>query len=47
MYLYVKDPFEPMYQLIINGKEKLGIKHKKIQRHLVIIHKQLLMSVKF
>ena len=26
MYLYVKDPFELKYQLLINGREKVGIK---------------------
>ena len=28
-YLYIKDPFESMYQLLINGKEKVGIKKFK------------------
>ena len=26
IYLYVKDPFESMYQMLINGREKVGIK---------------------
>ena len=26
MYLYVKDPFELKYQLLINEREKVGIK---------------------
>ena len=26
IYLYVKDPFESKYQLLIKGREKLGIK---------------------
>ena len=26
IYLYVKDPFESKYQLLINGGEKVGIK---------------------
>ena len=26
IYQYVKDPFESKYQLLINGKEKVGIK---------------------
>ena len=26
IYLYVKDPFESKYQLLINGREKVGIK---------------------
>ena len=25
IYLYVNDPFESQYQLLINGKDKLGI----------------------
>ena len=28
-YLYVKDPFESKYQLLINGREKVGIKKFK------------------
>ena len=26
IYLYVKDPFESKYHLLINGREKVGIK---------------------
>ena len=29
-YLYVKDPFESKYQLLINGREKVGIKTLKL-----------------
>ena len=29
LYLYVKGPFESKYQLLINGREKVGIKHEK------------------
>ena len=29
IYLYVKDPFESKYQLLINGREKVGIKTLK------------------
>ena len=29
IYLYVKDPFELKYQLLINGREKLGIENLK------------------
>ena len=29
IYLYVKDPFESKYQLLINGREKVGIKKLK------------------
>ena len=28
-YLYVKDPFESKYQLLINGREKVGIENSK------------------
>ena len=28
-YLYVKDPFESKYQLLINGKKKVGIENLK------------------
>ena len=37
IYLYAKDLFESMYQLLINGREKVGLK---------IIHKQLMMFMK-
>ena len=29
IYLYIKDSFESKYQLIINGREKVGIKNLK------------------
>ena len=29
IYLYTKDPFESMYQLIINEREKIGTKRLK------------------
>ena len=29
IYLYVKNPFESKYQLLIKGREKLGIKNLK------------------
>ena len=32
-YLYVKDPLQSKYQLLINGREKVEIEHLKIQRH--------------
>ena len=28
-YLYVKDPFKSKYQLLINGREKVGIENLK------------------
>ena len=35
-YLYVKDPFEPKHQLLINRREKVGI--KKIKNPNAFIH---------
>ena len=32
IYLYVKDPFESTYQLLINGKEKAGIENFKLPK---------------
>ena len=29
IYLYVKDPFESKYQLLINGREEVGIENSK------------------
>ena len=29
IYLYIKDPFESQYQVLINRKEKIGIEHEK------------------
>ena len=29
IYLYVKEPFESRYQLLINGREKVGIENLK------------------
>ena len=29
IYLYLKDPFESKYQLLINGREKVGIENLK------------------
>ena len=34
-YLYVKDPFESNYQLLINGREKVGIKTLKSAKALI------------
>ena len=44
IYVYVKNPCESKYQLHINGREKVGI--KKIQKHSLIIHKLMMMSMK-
>ena len=47
IYSYVIDPFESKYQLLINGREKVGTEIlKKVQKHSLIIHKQLLMFIK-
>ena len=46
IYLYVKDPFKSKYQVLINGKENVGIKKLKIQRHSSIAHIQLMMFMK-
>ena len=46
IYLYVKDPFESKYQLLFNIIERVGFKKKKIQKHSLIIHKQLMMFMK-
>ena len=32
IYFYVKDPFESKYQLLINGREKVGIRTPKNQK---------------
>ena len=44
-YLYVKDPFESKYEFLINGTKKYKLK-QKIQKHSLIIHKQLMMFMK-
>ena len=46
-FIYMPKIHEAKCQLLINGGEKVGIKHEKKQRHLLIIHKQLMMSMKF
>ena len=33
IYLYVKDPFESKYQLLINRREKVGIENLKTLKH--------------
>ena len=35
IHWYVKDPFEPKYQLLINGREKVGIKKLKNPKALI------------
>ena len=47
IYLYVKDPLESKYQLLINGGEKVEIKKfKNPKAFILIIHKQLMMFMK-
>ena len=46
-YLYVKDPFESKYQLLIIGIEIAEMKKLEIQKHSLIIHKQLMTFIKF
>ena len=46
IYLYVKDPFESKYQLLIIGRGKVEIKTLKNSKALLIIHKQLMMFMK-
>ena len=41
-----KDPFKSNYKLLINGREKEGIKTSKNRKHLLIIHKQLMMFMR-
>ena len=36
IYLYVKDPFESKYQLLINGREKVGIKNLKNPKAFIV-----------
>ena len=45
IYFYAKDPFELTYQLLFSEREKVEIKKLKIKKHLLIIHKQLMMSI--
>ena len=40
IYFYIKHQFESQYRLLINEREKVGIKHEEIQKLLLIIHKQ-------
>ena len=41
-----KDPFKSNYKLLINGREKEGIKTSKSRKYLLIIHKQLMMFMR-
>ena len=46
IYLYVKDPLELKYQLLINEREKVEMKELETQKHSLIIDKQLMMFMK-
>ena len=47
IYLYVRDPFESKYQLLINGGKKVEIKKfKNTKAFILIIRKQLMMFMK-
>ena len=47
IYLYVRDPFESKYQLLINGGKKVEIKKfKNPKAFILIIRKQLMMFMK-
>ena len=47
IFLYIKDPFEWKYQMLVNGREKVGIENLKcIQRHSLVVHEQLMMCMK-
>ena len=43
IYLYVKNTIESKYQLLVNRREKWELTYSKIQKHSLIIHKQLMM----
>ena len=44
-YLYVKNPLQSKYELLNNERKKLGI--KKVQNLSLVIHKQLMLFMKF
>ena len=44
--LYVKDPFESKYQLLVNRREKVEIKKLKNPKILLIFHKQFMIFMK-
>ena len=44
--LYLKEPFESKYRLLITGREEVLTKILKIQKHSLIINKQLMMFMK-
>ena len=46
IYLYVKDPFESKYQLLINGREKVRIKNLKYPKAFIDYSQQLMMFKK-
>ena len=46
IYLCAKERFESKYQLLINRREKVGMKKLKNQKHSLIIHTQLMMLMR-
>ena len=45
IYLYIKDPFESKYQLIINRREKVGIKKLKNRKAFIQIPKGMVFKL--
>ena len=45
-YLCVKDPFESKYQMLIDGREKIGTKKLKNSKSFIDYQKQSMMSMK-
>ena len=46
IYLYLKEPIESKYRLLITGREEVLTKKLKIQNHSLIIRKQVIMFMK-
>ena len=44
--MYVEDPFESKYQLLISGRVKQGLYNQKIQEHSLIIAKEFMIFMK-
>lgn len=46
IYLYIKVPFQPKYQLLINERQKVGIKHQQNPNRFVDYSQKIMMSMK-
>ena len=46
IYLYLKEPIESKYRLLITGREEVLTKKLKIQNHSLITRKQVIMFMK-